>query len=112
MIEWHGITGDKVKALAFAGGLILVVAVLLMALLLLFMCTPDFHLERYGTWGIAKAFLILAGGVALGFLLLLWAKKIETEKVTAKGEAFLKELIGSGIVRTLKQGGESATEAS
>jgi hypothetical protein len=99
LIEWHGITGDKVKALAFVGGLILVVAVLLTALLLLFMCSPDFHLERYGFLGIVATFLVLAGGVALGFLLLLWAKKIETEEVTAKGEAFLKELLGSGVVR-------------
>jgi NADPH:quinone reductase-like Zn-dependent oxidoreductase len=112
LIEWHGITGDRVKALAFAGGLILVVAVLLTALLLLFMCSPDFHLERYGFLGIAETFLVLAGGVALGFLLLLWAKKIETEEVTATGEAFLKDLLGSGIVRTLKQEDESATEAS
>jgi NADPH:quinone reductase-like Zn-dependent oxidoreductase len=107
LIEWHGITGDKVKALAFVGGLILVVAVLLTALLLLFMCSPDFHLERYGFLGIAEAFLVLAGGIALGFLLLLWAKKIETEEVTAKGEAFLKEILGSGVVRRFEQETES-----
>lgn len=107
MIEWHGITGGKVKALAFVGGLILVVAVLLTALLLLFVCSTGFHLEKYGLWGVVEAFLVLAGGVALGFLLLLWAKKIETEEVTAKGEAFLKEFLGSGSVRRFEQETES-----
>jgi hypothetical protein len=111
LIEWQGIVGDKVKALTFVGGLMLVAGVLLTALLVLFMCSPGFDLGKYGLGGIVQTFLILMGVAALGFLVLLWAKKIETDEVKAKGEAFFKELVGSGIVRTLKQE-ESVTEAS
>ena len=107
-MQFDGINGisNKVKVLAFVGGLILVVALLLIALMLLFMCSPDFHLEKYGLWGILEGFAILVAGVALGIALLLWAKKCENREVLAKGEAFLRDLFGSGIVRRVEQEGE------
>lgn len=82
---------SKVGVLAFTGGMVLVVSLLLAVLLILFICSSSFDAYSYGLRGILEAFAVLAGGGAFGFLLLIWAKRCESNDEGARAESFLRD---------------------
>ena len=97
---------NKVGVLAFTGGMVLVVSLLLAVFLILFMCSPSFDAYSYGLRGILEAFAVLAGSVAFGFLLLIWAKRCESNDEGARAESFLRDVEAIEGARRFKGGAE------
>jgi hypothetical protein len=97
---------SKVGVLAFTGGVVLVVSLLLAVLQILFMCSPSFDAYSYGVRGILEAFAVLAAGAAFGFLLLMWAKRCEGNDENARAESFLRDMEAIEGTRRFKGGVE------
>ena len=97
---------SKVGALACTGGVALVVSLLLAVLLILFICSPSFDAYSYGVRGILEAFAALAASTALGFLLLMWAKRCESNAENARAESFLRDREAIEGTRRFRGGAE------